>query len=524
MDNVLLQVKNLSVAFGNKPVVKNVNFCVRQGEVLGLVGESGSGKSVTALSVLKLVQGATYDAASSIVFDKQSIFDLNDDELCAIRGRDISFIFQEPMSSLNPLHRVGKQIVEILRIHQNMSETQAIRYAVKLLAMTGIRHPKEKFYSFPHELSGGQRQRVMIAMAIANHPKLLIADEPTTALDVTVQQQIIDLLLKLQKKLGMAVLFISHDLNLIKKIAQRVCVMKNGEIIEQGDVEKVFYHPQNPYTKALVSSSVFDKGNDDVLPKGGTILCGKNLCVRYPVKKNFWGKTLKFNHVLDGMDIELHKGECLGVVGESGSGKTTLAMSLALLNKFSGKVCLNGVDIHALKNKDFRRKLQIVFQDPYTSLNPRMTIKQILEEGLNIHFSQIDKNEKRVRIDAVLKSVELDSSVLDKYPHEFSGGQRQRIAIARSLVLEPEVLILDEPTSALDVTTQVQILNLLKNIQKTRDLSYIFISHDMRVVRYMANRVAVLHNGKVVECRRADAFFQNPYDDYSKELIKASLI
>lgn len=526
MSDNLLEVKNLTISFNGKTVVNDINFSVKKGEILGLVGESGSGKSVSALSILKLVEGADYHSKSQILFENQNVMNMTDDQLRKMRGGDVAFIFQEPMSSLNPLHRVGQQIVEALQLHRKLTEKQAIREAMRLLNATGIKRVKEKFKAYPYELSGGQRQRVMIAMAIANHPKLLIADEPTTALDVTVQKQIIDLLLKLQQKLGMAILFISHDLNLVGKIAHRVCVMEKGKIVEQGKVKQIFETPKHPYTRSLLDAVKIDEYacfsqqnfNQPI------VLEGKNITVKYPEKKSFWGNVLSYHSVLDGVDLSLYQGECLGIVGESGSGKTTLGFALAKLNpKASGKVMLFRNSSNDVHNKQFRRNLQVVFQDPYTSLNPRMTIEQIVAEGLQVHFPELSMELRRQRVVDILKSVELDDDALDKFPFEFSGGQRQRIAIARSLILEPKILILDEPTSALDVTTQAQVLSLLKRIQVERELSYIFITHDMRVIRAMANRVAVLHQGKIVECQPTKLLFEQPKHVYTRQLIGASL-
>lgn len=525
-DNILLDVRHLTISFNGQMVVHDVNFAIQNGEILGLVGESGSGKSVSALSVLKLVEGADYQNKSEILFENQNIMTMNDAQLQKMRGGDVAFIFQEPMSSLNPLHRVGQQIVEAIQLHQKMTEKQAVREAIRLLNATGIKQAKQKFKAYPYELSGGQRQRVMIAMAIANRPKLLIADEPTTALDVTVQKQIIDLLLKLQQKMGMAILFISHDLNLVGKIAHRVCVMKNGQIVEQGGVEQIFNAPKRDYTQSLLKAVKLDEKKSNLLQNDNQpiVLEGKNITVKYPEKKNFWGRVLTYHSVLDGVDLILKQGECLGIVGESGSGKTTLGFALAKLNpKAGGEIKLLQKSAESFDNKQFRRNLQIVFQDPYTSLNPRMTVEQIVAEGLNVHFPEMGKAEKKRKVIDILKSVELDADVLDKYPFEFSGGQRQRIAIARSLILKPKILILDEPTSALDVTTQAQVLSLLKRIQNEQQLSYIFITHDMRVVRAMSDRVAVLNQGKIVECQPTKLLFEKPQHIYTQELIKAAI-
>ncbi len=518
----LLEVSSLTICFEKKKVVDNISFSLSKGEVLGIVGESGSGKSVSALSLLGLVRGASYGKESSIKYKNQELIGLSEDKLRKIRGGDISFIFQEPMSSLNPLHKVGKQIVESLILHREMTEIQAKKEAIRLLALTGIKQAKQKFNAFPFQLSGGQRQRVMIAMAIANHPNILIADEPTTALDVTIQAQIIDLIIKLKEKLGMSVIFISHDLNLVRKIADKICVMKSGKIIEVGTPEQLFNAPKSAYTKALIQAALLSRSQAEKHHQSSKILVGEKIFVTYPVKKDIWGRVIAKNIVLNHVNIALNKGECLGIIGESGSGKTTLGMCLAGLIPFKGKVFLDGCLINHMKNKDFRKKVQIVFQDPFTSLNPRMSVLQIVGEGLDVHYPEYSKAEKHAIILKTLEDVGLDASIINKYPHEFSGGQRQRIAIARSLAVNPDVLILDEPTSALDVTTQAQILELLQSIQNKRALSYIFISHDMKVIRAIADRVAVLAHGDIVECGLTSNIFAQPKDLYTQKLVAAS--
>ena len=510
----LLTVKNLSVSFHSddgeeRRAVKNVSFNVGCGEVVGLVGESGSGKSVTALSVLGLLPypkaGHSFD--SSIKFNGQELVGAEDKILRKVRGNEISFIFQEPMSSLNPLHKIGDQIAESLRQHRRISPKKADKEVERLLRLTGISQPEIRKKAYPFELSGGQRQRVMIAMAIANKPKLLIADEPTTALDVTIQAQIIDLLIELKQKLNMSILFISHDLKLVRQIADRVCVMKSGEIVEQGAVEDIFRQPQHDYTKLLVSASMLQKES-------------------YPLKKNFLGRTTSYLKALDQVNLDIQCGECLGIVGESGSGKTTLGMALAGLIKASGDIFYKKINMKSLSGKGkkaLKQKMQIVFQDPYNSLNPRMTIEDIVSEGLIVHYPELSRAERRQRAAAVLEEVGLGAEVLRRYPHEFSGGQRQRIAIARALVLKPEFIILDEPTSALDVTIQAQIIKLLQDIRRQRSITYLFISHDMKAVRAMADRIAVMKDGKIVELNTAAQIFTAPQNDYTKLLIEASL-
>ena len=524
----LLEVKNLGVKFHgaqkDEVAVENVNLTLNPGEVLGIVGESGSGKSVTALSILGLLPypKAFHSPGSSIKFKGKEL--INAPDLQQIRGDKIAFIFQEPMSSLNPLHRIEKQIAETLMLHRNMDYRQARKEVLRLLKLTGIKNARKRMRAYPFELSGGQRQRVMIAMAIANNPEILIADEPTTALDVTVQKQILDLLSELKQKLQMSMIFITHDLRIVRQIADKVAVMHNGKVVEQGSVQEIFECPKESYTKTLISSyPTLKKHNkicDDVM------LRVEDVCVYFPLKRNFWGRVKEYVKAVDGVSLVLRRGETLGIVGESGSGKTTLGLALVKMNKFSGHVFLNNIDINQIDketNKSFRKTIQIVFQDPFNSLNPRMSVEQIVSEGLSVHFPQLSREEKRERSLRALQEVGLGAEVLDKYPHEFSGGQRQRIAIARALVLESELLILDEPTSALDVTVQKQIIDLLQKIQQERNLAYIFISHDMKAVKAMSDRIAVMKDGKIVECGSREDIFENPKEDYTQTLIAASL-
>lgn len=520
----LLEVKNLSVCFQDNDgktdtcAAEDINFNLECGEILGIVGESGSGKSVTALSILGLLPypKAYHKVGSSILLKGNEL--IYSDKLQEVRGGNVGFIFQEPMSSLNPLHIIEKQIAESLILHQGLTTQQARRRVLKLLTLTGIKNAKKRMKAYPYELSGGQRQRVMIAMAIANNPDLLIADEPTTALDVTIQQQIIDLLLNLRKKLGMAIIFISHDLQVIRKIADRVCVMKNGHIVESGKTEDIFEAPQNAYTKMLMESHLLLKNNKKTQDK--SVLSVVDLKVYFPLKKNFWGRVTEFVKAVDGIDFSLNKGETLGIVGESGSGKTTLGMALVGMNKNTGKISHNHNDTAPSNGS---KLTQIVFQDPYNALNPRMNIEEIVGEGLDIHFPKMNSSERRERIIKAMSEVGLNEEMLVKYPHEFSGGQRQRIAIARALILEPELLILDEPTSALDITIQAQILKLLQDIQDRRGLSYIFISHDMNAIKSMADRVAVMKDGKIVELADSDKIFNCPQHEYTRKLIAATM-
>ncbi len=512
----LLEIKNLSVYFQDNQVVKNVNIDVKEQEVVGIVGQSGSGKSVTASSILGLLPypKAHYDSKSSIKFNGLEL--LNNPNIRHIRGKEIGFIFQEPMSSLNPLHKIGKQITEAILIHQKISYKQALKETVKLLRLTGIKNAKQRLNSFPHELSGGQRQRVMIAMALANKPKILIADEPTTALDVSTQEQIINLLKKLQNKLGISIVFISHNLRLINKICNKVYVMHQGKIVEFGDIKKIFKTPKHPYTKELLSQFPAEK---DTSYGYKVVLDAQNMQVTFPLKKNFFGRITQEIKAVDKVSFCLREGETLGIIGQSGCGKTTLGMSLVGLNNYSGKI--NPLD--KISTQERSKKIQIVFQDPYNSLNPRMTVEQILEEGLNVHFPHLNKSSVKNKIIKLLQEVGLQKKDVCKYPHEFSGGQRQRIAIARALIIEPQILILDEPTSALDVSTQKQILELLQQIQKEKNLSYIFISHDLGAVKAMSDNIAVMKNGKFIEFGTKKDVISNPQEEYTKQLINDSL-
>ena len=524
----LLEIKHLSVTFNSREntkfqAVKDINLKLEQGEILGIVGESGSGKSVTALSVLGLLPypKAEHTANSSIIFENQELIGLNDKKFQTIRGNKIAFIFQEPMSSLNPLHKIGKQISESLKLHQNLSNDEIKKRTLELLEAVKIPNPEEKMNAYPFELSGGQRQRVMIAMAIANNPQILIADEPTTALDVTIQEQIIDLLMELKQKLGMAIIFISHNLRLVHKIADNIAVMYQGKIVEYGTSEQIFNNPHHNYTKKLISSNSLlnlqDKINTNV------ILNAEKISVTFPLKKNIWGRVIKELKAVDNISLNLNQGETLGIVGESGSGKTTLAMSIVNLIKHSGEIYIKNNEIFNEVNY-FTKDLQFVFQDPYNSLNPRMNISQIIGEGLTVHYPQLDKSESLERIKQIVREVELDESILNKYPHEFSGGQRQRIALARALVLNPKIVILDEPTSALDVTVQAQVIMLLKQLQRKYGLSYIFISHDMNAVRAMSHQILVMKDGKVIESGSTENIFNNPQHTYTKQLIRASIL
>ena len=525
----LINVEDLSVDFrgGGKVThaVKHVSFDIGRAETVALVGESGSGKTVTALSILKLLP---YPSAShpsgKIWFKGENLMTLRDSGLRAIRGNKISMIFQEPMTSLNPLHTIEQQVGEVLKIHRGLSDRAACVRVLDLLDKVGIDDPKGRLASYPHQLSGGQRQRVMIAMALANEPDLLIADEPTTALDVTIQAQILDLLAKLKDEFHMAMLLITHDLGIVRKMADRVCVMNSGEIVERGRAQQIFASPQHPYTKHLLASE--PKGAPPPAnAKAVTILEAKDLKVWFPIKRGFLRSIVGYIKAVDGIDLAVKEGQTLGVVGESGSGKTTLGLALLRLVSSEGPIVYLGNRIDSYDSKrmrPLRRHMQIVFQDPYGSLSPRLSVGQIIEEGLVIQNHGLSQDERNARVARALKEVGLDPAWRDRYPHEFSGGQRQRIAIARALVLEPKFLILDEPTSALDVSVQAQIVDLLRELQKKHKLAYLFISHDLKVVRALANSIIVLRHGKVVEEGPARTVFAKPKTDYTKALLAAA--
>ncbi len=528
-NDTLVQVEDLSVDFmsgsGLTHAVKNISFDIGKGETVALVGESGSGKTVTALSILRLLPyPAARHPSGSILFKGEDLMALPLDGLRHVRGNQISMIFQEPMTSLNPLHTIEQQIGEVLKIHRGLSDRAARERVLDLLEKVGIDDPKGRLASYPHQLSGGQRQRVMIAMALANEPDLLIADEPTTALDVTIQAQILDLLLKLKSEFNMAMLLITHDLGIVRKMADRVCVMNNGEIVERGTAQDIFTAPQHPYTKHLLAAE--PKGSPPAAnAKAPVILEAKDLRVWFPIRRGFLRHVVGHIKAVDGIDLAVKEGQTLGVVGESGSGKTTLGLALLRLISSEGPIVYLGSRIDGYDSKamrPLRRDMQIVFQDPYGSLSPRLSVGQIIEEGLLIQKPGMARNERRERVSRALKEVGLEPAFQDRYPHEFSGGQRQRIAIARALVLEPKFLILDEPTSALDVSVQAQIVDLLRDLQRRYKLAYLFISHDLKVVRALANNIIVLRNGKVVEQGSARTVFSKPKTDYTKALLAAA--
>jgi microcin C transport system ATP-binding protein len=526
----LLSVKDLSVSFdtqnGLVNIIDDISFDIYAGENLAIVGESGSGKSVTALSLLRLHDEAnTIYSDGSVVFQEQNLLTLSKEDIQDVRGKNISMIFQEPMTSLNPVFTIGQQIEEVLTLHQNLNKADKQKRVIELLHRVGIRQPEQKVSVFPHALSGGQRQRVMIAMALACDPALLIADEPTTALDVTIQQQILDLLHEIQQDTGMSVLLITHDLNLVRRFANRVCVMQNGKIVESNETDKLFAQPQNEYTKFLLDSEP-DKKITTVEASSDLVLTAQNLRCYFPIYKGFFKRKVDEVKAVDDISLSLCSGETLGIVGESGSGKTTLGLAMFRLLSSTGEVHFKDQNVSAFSEKQLRplrRHFQIVFQDPFSSLSPRMTVQQIIEEGLKLHFPALDAEQRLTKIFDVLEEVGLDKDVLWRYPHEFSGGQRQRIAIARTVVLEPDVILLDEPTSALDVSVQKQVLGLLAQLQEKRGLSYLFISHDLRVVRAMSHRVIVMRDGKMVEQGNVDDVFDNPQHEYTRELASASL-
>jgi microcin C transport system ATP-binding protein len=525
----LLEVTDLSVAFrqGTRETlaVDRISFAIRKGETVALVGESGSGKSVTALSVLKLLPyPAAHHPSGSIRFKGEELLGLPEAKIRHVRGNDITIIFQEPMTSLNPLHTIEKQIGEILLLHQGLTGQAARARTLELLTQVGIPEAQTRLESYPHQLSGGQRQRVMIAMALANEPDLLIADEPTTALDVTVQAQILSLLKELQTRLGMAMLFITHDLGIVRKLADTVCVMKEGKIVETGPVERVFTAPEHTYTRALLAAE--PKPDPAPLRAGALIVLEtKDLKVWFPVKRGVMRRVVGHIKAVDGVSIAVRQGETLGIVGESGSGKTTLGLAILRLVSSDGPIVFLGSKITGLtfkRMRPFRRQMQIVFQDPYGSLSPRMSVSDIIEEGLWVHHPKLTKAQREERVIRALRDVGLDPETRFRYPHEFSGGQRQRIAVARAIVLEPTFVVLDEPTSALDMLIQAQIVDLLRTLQKRLNLTYLFISHDLRVVAALASGLVVMRHGKVVEEGPAAELFARPKSEYTRALLAAA--
>ncbi|SFU03312.1 ABC transporter ATP-binding protein [Sedimentitalea nanhaiensis] len=522
----LLSVKNLTVSFTQDgqttQAVKGVSFSVDRGETVALVGESGSGKSVTALSTVSLL-GDSAQVAGSVTYDGQQMIGASDALLRQVRGNDISFIFQEPMTSLNPLHTIERQLTESLALHQGLAGAAARARILELLTKVGIRDPETRLDAYPHQLSGGQRQRVMIAMALANKPDILIADEPTTALDVTIQAQILDLLADLKAQENMGLLFITHDLGIVRRVADRVCVMKGGEIVETGPTAEIFDNPRHPYTQMLLAAEPSGQP-DPVASDAEPIASTDHLKVWFPIQRGFLKRTVGHVKAVNDTTLSVRAGETLGIVGESGSGKTTLALAIMRLIASQGGITYRGQDVRKWSTRELRRlrsEMQIVFQDPFGSLSPRMTCQQIISEGLTIHKVDPTRDQRELVAEAMVETG-LDPATMDRYPHEFSGGQRQRIAIARAMVLRPRLLVLDEPTSALDMTVQVQIVDLLRNLQRKYGLAYLFISHDLKVVRAMSHKVIVMKQGDVVEYGTADDLFERPQTEYTRTLIAAA--
>lgn len=524
----LIEVKNLSVAFrsGDKDttVVKGVNFDIKCGETVALVGESGSGKSVSALSIMRLLPGSASHPTGEIIYNGTDILQMDDADVMALRGDQISIIFQEPMTSLNPLHTIEMQVGEVLKIHRGMDGEPLRARVIELLQKVGIQNAEGRLKAYPHELSGGQRQRVMIAMALACEPDLLIADEPTTALDVTIQAQILELLTELQKEFNMGLLLITHDLGIVRKMADRISVMNNGKIVEQGTCEDIFERPSHDYTKHLLSAEPSGEPPKEDL-SAPIIMETDDLKVWFPIKQGVLRKTVDHVKAVNGISLQVREGQTVGVVGESGSGKTTLGLALMRLISSDGPIVFLGKELSGLSSKEMRplrRDLQIVFQDPYGSLSPRMSIVDIIGEGLEIQNPELSVEDRRKRVAQAMVEVGLSEDMLDRYPHEFSGGQRQRIAIARAMVLEPKFVMLDEPTSALDMSVQAQIVDLLRELQAKRKLAFLFISHDLKVVRALSNHVLVMKNGKIVEEGSGEQIFENPQEPYTKALLASA--
>ncbi len=525
MAETVLNIKGLSVSFkmGKRvtPAVKNVDLTLQKGETLALVGESGSGKTVTSMSILRLLPGSAIYPTGTIEFSNKDCLTVSEEEIREIRGNKISVIFQQPMTSLNPLHRIEKQLKESIYLHQLVSKQEANHRALLWLEKVGLNDPHNKLNSFPHQLSGGERQRVMIAMALINEPDILIADEPTTALDVTVQAQILDLIKNLQKDLGMAILFITHDLGIVRKIADRVAVMKDGYIVETDLPEKIFSSPAHSYTRHLINSE--PKGEPDKVDEEAEILLNvANLKVWFPIHKGIFRRTVGHIKAVNNITFSIKRGHTLGIVGESGSGKSTIGFALLQLNNSEGTILFGDKhvgDLEGQERRDFRKKMQIIFQDPFGSLNPRMSVSQIIGEGLAIHHPAMSEEQKINEIISVMVKVGLDPETRGRNPNEFSGGQHQRIAIARALILKPKFIVLDEPTSSLDRSVQFQVLELLKSLQKEYSLTYIFISHDLKVVKSLCHDIVVMKNGVIVEYGDSKKIFCNPEEDYTKELI-----
>ena len=523
----LLEVRDLKVAFREDgrdvPAVRGVSFSVERGETVALVGESGSGKSVSALSTVSLLP-ASARVSGSVSYGGREMIGAPEQELRSVRGNGVSFIFQEPMTSMNPLHTLERQVAESLLLHGGADGADTRERVVELLGRVGIPDPRSRLAAYPHELSGGQRQRVMIAMAIANRPDILIADEPTTALDVTIQAQILDLLEQLKRDEGMGLLFITHDLGVVERLADRVCVMRGGEIVETGACAEVFGNPRHEYTRRLLDARA--GGRPEPVPaQARALVQTRDLRIWFPIRRGLLRRTVGHVKAVNAASVQVCEGETLGVVGESGSGKTTLALAVMRLIESQGGILFDGEDVNGWSVRELRRRradMQIVFQDPFGSLSPRMTCEQVISEGLEVHGNPGGRPARELVAEA-MEEVELDPATMDRYPHEFSGGQRQRIAIARAMILRPRLLVLDEPTSALDKTVQVQIVDLLRRLQRRHGTAYIFISHDLGVVRAMSHRVAVMKAGDVVEAGDADEVFDAPKTDYARQLMEAAL-
>ena len=525
----LLEINDLSVSFGRGAgevqAVRGVSFDINRGETIALVGESGSGKSVSALSVMQLLPyPLAHHPTGSVKFKGEELMGVADGRMRQLRGDDIAMIFQEPLSSLNPLHSIDKQIAEVLLLHKNITPNQAHARVVELLTLVGLESATERLTALPHEFSGGQQQRVMIAMALANDPELLIADEPTTALDVTVQAQVLKLMGDIQKRLSMSMLFITHDLGVVRSMADRVCVMNDGLIVEQGPTEQIFERPEHDYTKHLLAAE--PKGEPGPAPADApSVMKGDDVKVWFPIKRGVLRQIVGHVKAVDGISIDVKQGQTLGVVGESGSGKSTLGRALIRLERSEGGITFHGRDIQGLQLKELRplrREMQIVFQDPYGSLSPRLSVSQIVEEGLLVHGLGGTYEERRALIGEALREVDLEPEMQERYPHEFSGGQRQRIAIARALVLKPKFIVLDEPTSALDMSVQAQIVELLRDLQQKHDLAYMFISHDLKVVRAVSHEIIVMKEGRMVEAGPAAQVIDNPKEPYTQALMAAA--
>lgn len=524
MSERILDVKDLSIAFRDETVVEGVSFHIDRGETVAIVGESGSGKSVTALSVMQLLpyQYASHPTGSILV-DQQQVVNLDEEEMLKIRGDRVGMIFQEPMTSLNPLHHIEKQIGEVLFVHRGMSGAQARQRTLELLDLVGLQRPQERLRSYPHELSGGQRQRVMIAMALANEPDLLIADEPTTALDVTVQARILTLLDDLKQRLNMALLLITHDLGVVRRMADRVCVMTDGKMVEQGSTNQIFDAPKHQYTQHLLTA---EPSGDPVAPDltAPPVIQADKVSVHFNLAKGMFARR-SILMAVNQVSVAVRHGQTLGIVGESGSGKTTLAMAIMRLIGSEGSILMDGIELQGMKPKalrSLRNRIQIVFQDPYGSLPPRLSVNQIIEAGLKIHQPLLTVTQRRDRVSSILTEVGLEPQAQDRYPHEFSGGERQRIAIARAIILQPELIVLDEPTSALDLSVQAQIVDLLRDLQRRYNLAYLFISHDLKVVKALAHDLVVMRDGEIVEQGPAANLFSDPQTDYTRRLMTAA--